>query len=165
MHSRSDVSPDTLPIELTEDGIEVEYLDGRAVFYRGVPTPVEGSVKTAPGKDTHVLVTDKSETQGVLVYVNERNTEDAILEDTGVGRVVLDDGEETTVFPGVAVSESAMRIEIDADTEAVDGRIFVFEEDELGERSFELVPPGSTDDSGAEGDGGEDGEDDVDSQA
>jgi hypothetical protein len=146
MHSRSDVSPDTLPIELTEDGIAVEYLDGREVFYRGVPTPVEGSVKTAPGKDTHVLVTDKSETQGVLVYVNERNTENEILEETGVGRVMLDDSEETTVFPGVAVSESAMRIEIDADTDAVDGRVFVFEEDELGERSFEIVPPGTTDD-------------------
>ncbi len=159
MHSRSDVSPDTLPIELTEDGIEVEYLDGRSVFYRGVPTPIEGSVKTAPGKETHVLVTDKSETQGVLVYVNEQNTEDEILEDTGVGRVILDDDEETTVFPGVAVSESSMRIEIDADTEAVDGRVFVFEEDELGERSFELVPPGSTDESD-EGSG--DGEKNVD---
>ena len=144
MHSRSDVSPKTLPIELTEDGIAVEYLDGREVFYRGVPTPIEESVKTAPGKETHVLVSDKSETQGVLVYVNERNTEDEILEDTGVGRVVLDDGEETTVFPGVAVRESAMRIEIDADLNAVDGRVFVFEEDELGERSFELVPDGTT---------------------
>ena len=146
MHSRSDVSPKTLPIELTEDGIAVEYLDGREVFYRGVPTPVEGTVKTAPGKDTHVLVTDKSETQGVLVYVNERNTEDEILEDTGVGRVMLDDGEETTVFPGVAVNERAMRIEVDADIDAVDGRVFVFAEDELGERSFELVPEGTTDD-------------------
>jgi hypothetical protein len=150
MHSRSDVSPKTLPIELTEDGIAVEYLDGREVFYRGVPTPIEESVKTAPGKETHVLVSDKSETQGVLVYVNERNTEDEILEDTGVGRVVLDDGEETTVFPGVAVSEQAMRIEIDADLGAVDGRVFVFEEDELGERSFELVPEGATDDGDAD---------------
>lgn len=146
MNSRSDVSPDTLPVELTEDGIEVEYLDGRQVFYRGVPTPVEKSVKTAPGKDIHVLVTDASETQGVLVYVNERNTEDEILEDTGVGRVMLDTGEETTVFPGVTVRENAMRVGIEADTDAVDGRTFVFEEDEFSERSFEIVPPGTTDD-------------------
>jgi len=142
MHSRSDVAPDTLPIELTADGIEVEYKDGRSVFYRGVPTKVEGSVKTAPGKDVHVLVSDKSETQGVLVYVNELNTEDEILEDTGVGRVMLDKGEETTVFPGVTVRESQMRIDVEMDTDAVDGRVFVFEEDELGERSFELVPEG-----------------------
>jgi hypothetical protein len=142
MHSRSDVAPDTLPIELTADGIEVEYKDGRNVFYRGVPTKVEGSVKTAPGKDVHVLVSDKSETQGVLVYVNELNTEDEILEDTGVGRVMLDKGEETTVFPGVTVRESQMRIDVEMDTDAVDGRVFVFEEDELGERSFELVPEG-----------------------
>jgi hypothetical protein len=141
MHQRSDVPPDTLPAELTEDGIEVEYLDGRTVFYRGVPTAVEGSVKTAPGKDTHVLVTDAGDNQGVLVYVNELNTENEILEDTGVGRVMLEDGEETTVFPGVTVRESAMRIEVEVDHGTVDGRVFVFEEDELGERSFEVVPP------------------------
>ncbi len=146
MHQRSDVAPDTLPIELTDDGIEVEYLDGRRVFYRGVPTAVEESVTTAPGKDTHVLVTDAGDNQGVLVYVNELNTENEILEDTGVGRVMLEDSEETTVFPGVTVRESAMRIEVEADTDAVDGRVFVFEEDEMGERSFELVPPGTTDD-------------------
>jgi len=145
MHARSDVPPDTLPIELTADGIEVEYTDGRKVFYRGVPTKVADSVKTAPGKDVHVLVTDKRETQGVLVYVNELNTEDEILEETGVGRVMLDEGEETTVFPGVTVRDAQMRIEIDPDPETVDGRVFVFEEDEMGERSFELVPPGEMD--------------------
>ncbi len=145
MHARSDVPPDTLPIELTEEGIEVEYKDGRSVFYRGVPTKVEGEVKTAPGKDVHVLVSDKSESQGVLVYVNELNTEDEILEETGVGRVMLEKSEETTVFPGVSVSESQMRIDVKMDTEAVDGRVFVFEEDELGERSFELVPEGEGD--------------------
>jgi hypothetical protein len=141
MHKRSDVPPDTLPVELTDDGIEVEYLDGRTVFYRGVPTAVEESVKTAPGKDTHVLVTDAGDNQGVLVYVNELNTENEILEDTGVGRVMLDGNEETTVFPGVTVRESAMRIEVEVAHGTVDGRVFVFEEDELGERSFEVVPP------------------------
>lgn len=142
MHSRSDVPPDTLPIELTPDGVEITYNDGRSVFYRGVPTKVEGAVKTAPGKDVHVLVSDKTETQGVLVYVNELNTEAEILEETGVGRVMLDKAEETTVFPGVTVRESQMRIDVEMDADAVDGRVFVFEEDELGERSFELVPEG-----------------------
>jgi len=151
MHQRSDVPPDTLSVDLTEDGIAVEYLDGRAVFYRGVPTAVEESLKTAPGKDTHVLVTDAGDNQGVLVYVNELNTENEILEDTGVGRVMLDDGEETTVFPGVTVRESAMRIQVEVDHETVDGRVFVFEEDELGERSFELVPPGEGEDVGDDG--------------
>lgn len=139
MPTRSEVAPDTLQVRLTDGGIAVEYTDDREVFYHGVPTPVEGQVKAAPTKDVHVLVTDESESQGVLVYVNERKTEDEILEDSGVGRVLLEDGEETTVFPGVAVREVQMRTEVEFDPTVVDGRVFVFVEDEMGERSFELV--------------------------
>ena len=139
MPSRSEVAPDTLEVRLVDEWIEVEYTDGRQVFYHGVPTTVEGSVKTAPGKDVHVLVTDESESRGVLVYVNERKTEDEILEDTGVGRILLDGAEEATVFPGVTVRETEMRIAVEHDPSVVDGRVFVFEEDEMGERSFELV--------------------------
>jgi len=149
MDSRSDVPPDTLPVELTPDGVEVTYQDGRRVFYRGVPAKVSESVRTAPGKDVHVLVTDEGERRGVLVYVNERKTEDSILEGTGVGRVLLDRGEETTVFPGVTVRERQLRVEVEADPVVVDGRVFVFEEDEMGERSFELVADGAADDGGA----------------
>ena len=139
MTSHSEVSPTTLPVELTADGIEVEYADGRRVFYRGVPEAVESPLQPPPGKDVHVLVTDASETQGVLVYVDERTTEDEILEDTGVGRVILAREEETTVFPGVAVRRGDVRVTVDADLEAVDGRVFVFAEDEMGEHAFELV--------------------------
>jgi hypothetical protein len=139
MESRSEVPPDTLPVELTPDGVEVTYQDGRRVFYRGVPARAAGSVTTAPGKDVHVLVTDEAERRGVLVYVDERKTEDEILEDTGVGRVLLEQGEETTVFPGVTVRERQLRAEIEADPAVVDGRVFVFEEDEMSEWSFELV--------------------------
>ncbi len=140
MTSHSEVPPDTVPISLDEDGVEVEYSDGRQVFYHGVPSAEEGSVTTAPGKDVHVLVTDDAETHGVLIYVNERKTEDEILEDSGVGRVLLDKGEETAVFPGVAVRNTGLRTEVDVDFDAVDGRVFVFEEDDMGERSFEIVP-------------------------
>ena len=139
MNAPRDVSPSTLPIELTEDGIAVEYLDGREIFYHGVPTATEGSVTTAPAKQVHVLVTDPDETQGVLLYVNDRNTDADILEDTGVGRVLLDEGETATPFPGVTVSHRSMRIEIAATLETVRGRVFVFEEDELSERQFEIV--------------------------
>ncbi|PSP82944.1 hypothetical protein BRC83_07845 [Halobacteriales archaeon QS_1_68_17] len=137
MSARNDVPPDTLQVSLQESGIEVEYTDGRAVFYRGVPEKVEDSVTTAPGKEVHVLVTDDTETEGVLVYVNDLRTHDDILESTGVGRVMLDDGEETTVFPGVTVASGAYRVTVEAGD--VDGRVFVFEEDEMGERSYELV--------------------------
>ena len=143
MEGRSEVAPDTLPVELQEDGVLVEYTDGREVFYRGVPEKVVGTLATPPGKDVHVLVTDGSDTQGVLVYVNERKTEDGILEDTGVGRVLLDREERTTVFPGVAVEDvgNGLRVEVEVeDPEVVDGRVFVFAEDGMSEHSYEVVP-------------------------
>jgi hypothetical protein len=139
MSNRSDVPPDTLGVSLTEDGIEVEYLDGRTAFYRGVPTAVADSVTTGPGKDVHVLVTDPTETQGVMVYVNDLKTHDDILDATGVGRVVVDDGTTETLFPGVDARVEGHRVTVAADPETARGRVFVFAEDEMGERSYELV--------------------------
>lgn len=98
MSYHSEHSPDTLSIDLTDGGIAVEYTDGREAFYHGVPAKVEESHTTAPGKEVHVLVTDPTETEGVLVYVNDRTTVDEIITETGVGRVLVDDGEETTLF-------------------------------------------------------------------
>ena len=142
MESRREVAPDTLRVSLEAEGVEVEYTDGRRVFYRGVPEPVAERVTTAPGKDVHVLVTDASETQGVLTYVDERTTEDEILENAGVGRVLLDSDEVASVYPGVTVRDAGMRVEVQADLSTVDGRVFVFEEDPMSERSFELVADG-----------------------
>lgn len=139
MSQRSEFSPDTLSIALTEAGIVVEYTDGREVFYHGVPTKIEESYTTAPGKEVHVLVTDPTETEGVLVYVNDRTTADDIIAASGVGRVLLDDTEETTLFPGVLVRAAGYRITVEADPETARGRVFVFEEDEMGERSVEVV--------------------------
>jgi len=99
MSARNDVAPDTLGVELTEDGIAVEYNDSRTVFYHGVPKKADGKLRTAPAKDAHGTVTDASETQGILVYVNDLNTHDDILEDTGVGRIMLDDGRRTNCSP------------------------------------------------------------------
>jgi hypothetical protein len=137
--ARNDVPPDTLSVDLTPDGVEVEYKDGRSAFYRGVPQKAGGSVRTAPGKDVHVLVTDETETQGVLVYVNDLNTHDDILESSGVGRLMLEPGERSSLFPGVEAENEQHRIVVDVDFGAADGRVFVFEEDEMGERSFEIV--------------------------
>lgn len=139
MSSREEVPPSTVGVELDDGGVAVEYLDGRTTYYHGVPAKAEGSLRTAPGKDVHVLVTDESEAEGVLVYVNERQTEGDILEDTGVGRVMLEKGEEASVFPGVTVTRTGYRFTVEADLNAVEGRVFVFEEDEMGERSHELV--------------------------
>ena len=142
MSNRSDIPPDTVSVDLTEDGIAVEYLDGRTAFYHGVPKTAEERVRTAPGKDTHVLITDATETSGILVYVNDLRTHDDILEQSGVGRVILDDGEADELFPGVTVSDEQMRVEVTVDFDVTDGRVFVFEEDEMGEVSYEIVPSG-----------------------
>jgi hypothetical protein len=139
MSARNDVAPDTLGVELTEDGILVEYTDGREAFYHGVPEKVDGTLRTQPGKLVQVLVTDPTETEGVLMYVNDRNTHDEILEETGVGRVMLDPGEAESLFPGVDVRMDGYAIEIEADPEVARGRVFVFEEDQLGESSYEFA--------------------------
>lgn len=135
----SDVAPDTVGVDLVDGGVVVEYTDGREVFYRGVPEQSEAPHQTAPGKEVHVLVTDETERHGVLVYVNERRSEDEILESSGVGRVMLGDGETSTLFPGVTVKGGRLRCEVQLERALVDGRVFVFEEDQFEERSYEVV--------------------------
>ncbi|ADQ67473.1 hypothetical protein GL213_09475 [Halogeometricum borinquense] len=140
MSARNDVPPSTLGVELLDHGVQVEYTDGRTTLYHGVPETVTGTLTTAPGKETHVLVTDPTETEGVMMYVNDLKTHDDILESTGVGRVILDAGEEEELFPGVSVRRTeGMRTEIEADPEVARGRVFVFEEDDWGESSYEFV--------------------------
>lgn len=139
MPPRNDIAPDTLEVSLEPEGVEVRYTDGRSVFYHGVPTKVEGSVTSAPGKDVHVLVTDPTEEEGVMLYVNDRTTVDEILESSGVGRVVIDRDQTESIFPGVEATNAGYRIEVEADPETARGRVFVFVEDELGESSYEIV--------------------------
>lgn len=139
MSARNDVAPDTLGVELTEDGIVVQYNDDRETFYHGVPKKESGTLRTTPGKLIQILVTDPTETEGVLMYVNDRNSHDSILEQSGVGRLMLEPGEEEEMFPGVTVRADGYAIEVEADPEVARGRVFVFEEDELGEASYEMV--------------------------
>jgi hypothetical protein len=138
MPARSDVPPDTVGVELTEDGVFVEYTDSRRTFYNGVPRRHEGTLRCQPGKDVQVLITDPTETEGVMVYVNDLKTHDEILESSGVGRVILADGDQEELFPGVEVAADGYAVEVSADPAVAGGRVFVFVEDELGERSYEL---------------------------
>ncbi|GGJ13511.1 hypothetical protein GCM10008995_24240 [Halobellus salinus] len=140
MSARNDVPPSTVGVDLVDAGVEVEYVDGRTTFYRGVPEPVTDTLTTPPKKETHVLVTDPTETEGVLLYINDLKTHDDILESTGAGRVILDDGETEEVFPGVTVRRpGGMRTEVEADPTLARGRVFVFVEDDWGEASYEFV--------------------------
>ncbi|AEH37600.1 DUF5796 family protein [Halopiger xanaduensis] len=146
MSERSNVAPSTIGVDFVEGGIVVEYLDGRDVFYHGPPKPVAESITTPPGKDVHVLVTDPDGLEGVMTYVNDRDTHDEILESTGVGRVMLEADDEEVLFPGVTVTTEAYSIRVEADLEVVDGRVFIFAEDELSEHAYELVAEGEVDD-------------------
>ena len=147
MTVRNDVSPETLHVSLESEGVEVEYLDGRSVFYHGVPEKRDGSVVCPPGRDVHVLVTSPDEREGVMVYVNDRNTHDEILESTGVGRVILERDEESALVPGVEAANRGYRIEVRADTDVARGRVFVFAEDQTSETAYEIVD--SVDDESA----------------
>jgi hypothetical protein len=141
MSARNDIAPETVNVELLDHGVAVEYIDGRQTLYRGVPETVTGSLTTPPGKQTHILVTDPTESEGVLMYINDLKTHDDVLESSGVGRVVLEQGSSETVFPGVTVScPGGMRTIIEADPETARGRVFVFVEDDWSEQSYEFMP-------------------------
>jgi len=140
MDAHSELSPETLAVEVQDAGVLLEYADGREVFYHGAPERVASPHQTAPGKDVHLLVTDASARQGVMLYVNERRTADDILAETGVGRLFVTEGENRDVFPGVTIRGGSLRCEIAVDHAAVDGRVLVFEEDQFEERSTEIVP-------------------------
>jgi hypothetical protein len=166
MSVRRDVPPGTVGVELLEHGVQVGYRDDRTTLYRGVPEAVTGTLTTAPGRETHVLVTDPTETEGVMVYVNDLKTHEDILESTGVGRVILDPGDEEELFPGVTVRRlGGGRNEVEADPDVAGGRVFVFVEDEMGEASYELVGEDAADEreavaeavAEADGDGEETG--------
>lgn len=139
MSVRSDVSPSTLGVVVNDDTVVVEYLDGRRVTYRDEPQRMLGAVRCQPGKHVHVLVTDPTTSEGVMVYINDRKTHDDILEATGVGRIVLDSNESAEVFPGVTARMDGHAVVVEADLSIAGGRVFVFEEDDLGERAFEIV--------------------------
>ncbi len=139
MPNRNDIPPDSVGVDLREEGVVVEYLDGRDTLYRGAPTKADESLQAGPGKEVHVLVTDDSNTQGVMMYVNDLKTHDDILEDSGVGRVILSAGESAILFPGVSARRDGERTVVEADSDEITGRIFVFVEDDWGEESYELV--------------------------
>ena len=145
MSQRNDVPPKTVGVELREEGVAVEYLDGRVTLYRGVPETVTGRLTAGPGRDVHVLVTDPTETEGVMLYVNDLKTAGEILADTGVGRVILAEDETESLFPGVTATRlSGQRTAISADPEVARGRVFVFLEDQWSEDSYEFVADADT---------------------
>jgi hypothetical protein len=165
MTERSDIAPETLSIALESEGVEVEYTDGRSVFYHGVPEKREERVVCPPGRDVHVLVSSPDGTEGVMVYVNDRSTHDEILESTGVGRVILERDAETSLFPGVEAKNRGYRIAVTIEPDVVDGRVFVFAEDQTAETAYELVEATEEEAGGDENGATRDGETDASTEA
>ncbi len=52
---------------------------------------------------------------------------------------MLEGDDEEVLFPGVTVSTTAYSIQVEAEPSTVDGRVFVFAEDEMSEHAYELV--------------------------
>ncbi|ERG88414.1 MAG: hypothetical protein J07HX5_00559 [halophilic archaeon J07HX5] len=132
------LSPEPLSVDCDGAGITVTYADGRTVLYRGVPASVGSTHTTAPGTEVHLLVTDHE--TGRLVYIDERTTDRAVLEQSGVGRLRLDANESCPAFPGVQVTRAGPRLKFVVDPDTFEASaVFVFEQDQFGERSVELL--------------------------
>lgn len=139
MSYRDPVAPETLAVDIKDDAITVEYLDGRAVTYDEHPTPTTPPVRAQQRRFIQVLVADAETNEGILIYVNDLDTEAEILEDTGVGRAIVRSGETTELFPGVTATVDGQTIRIDVDPDSIDERVFVFEESALTQRAYELT--------------------------
>ena len=139
MPQRESVAPASLSVDVTDDEVAVGYLDGHIVRYTAPTTPTEPPVRTQPRRLISVLVVAPDETEATLTYVNELNTDAEMLKDTGVGRVLVDPGERASIVPGVEAEGDGHAVVIHVDFSTVDGRVFVFEEDQFAEAGYELV--------------------------
>lgn len=137
MASRSNISPATLPVEWTEAGIEVTYLDGRRVTYRAPPEATTEAVRAPASSQAHVLIADRDSGSGTVVYVNDHKTADEILQDSGVGRVLVAAGDVATVAPGVDAIGYREAVEIGLEG-PTDRDVYVFVENQLRERAYQL---------------------------
>lgn len=138
MSTRETVPPGTLRVDRSDEGIVVRYLDGRRTVYRLEPEVTDPPLRTKPERLVQVLQVDESFSEGVLVYINDRDTAAEILEESGVGRVNLTPGESASVLPGVAVEMEGHSAVLDVDPAAVAGRLFVFAEGQLGSAAYEV---------------------------
>ena len=138
MTYRTNVSAVPLPVRRSDDTIEITYLDDRVVTYPG-PFQDEGTSLTANRTvEIHVLIVDNEFSEGMMIYLNDYDTVDDILESTGVGRIILDDGATESLYPGVRGSRQGERITVEVDTNAETAGVYVFVESQLKQDAYEL---------------------------
>lgn len=136
MEARSNVTPVPLTLDIGDESISLQYQDGRIVTYPG-PFNSREEVSATLTYEIHVLITDG--TEGRMVYINDYDTSDEVLESTGVGRVILEEGSSAAVYPGVTARREGERITIEADAEAIEGSVYTFVENQLEEYAYQLV--------------------------
>lgn len=141
MVHRDEVDPVPLDVGVVDGSLAVKYQDGRQVRYDQPLKRTDESVRVQSHRHIHVLVFDPSADQGILVYINDLNTEAEILSDTGVGRVFVSADDRRTIYPGVTATGDGRIVEIAAEFETLDEeRVFVFEESARVEQAYELFP-------------------------
>lgn len=137
----SDVSPATLPVDVDEEGVHVTYLDGRRVTYRASPKQRVETVDVPAWSHVHLLIVDADQSHGRMVYINDRHTDDEILESTGVGRVILAEERVAALGSGIDVKQVGERIHATVSTPVDHRLVFVFVEDQFQEHAYEVIPP------------------------
>ena len=144
MTYRTNVSPTFLPVRKRDSQIELTYLDDRTVTYSG---PFDTSLDTVEANrsvEVHVLIVDSEFKEGMMVYINDYDTVDDILESSGVGRIILPDGGVETLYPGVRVIRDGERIRVTAGEAPDDIWCFAFIESQLSEDAYRLCSPTGT---------------------
>lgn len=144
MQHRSNVSPVPLPVERESDRIRLTYLDGRVVTYRGPFDDRDGGVRANRSFAVHVLVVDPESEEGVMTYINDYDTSDDILESTGVGRVLLAEGESEAIYPGVTARLSGETIDVRVHSAVGQVNVYAFVENDRGESAVKLTGSGTS---------------------
>lgn len=143
MSPLGNVSPASLPVHAGDEGIEITYLDDRRVTYRATPESTQSPVRVQERSQVHVLIVGPDGDAGRLVSINDRKTSNNILERTGVGRVLLDDGGEATLAPGVDVHRSGEELIVHVSPVVGERRILVFVDTQRHEHAYEVAPTAS----------------------
>lgn len=145
MTALGNVSPAMLPVHAGDEGVEITYLDDRCVTYRATPESIQSPVRVQERSHVHALIFGPDGDAGRLVYINDRKTSDNILERTGVGRILLDDGAEATLAPGVDVRRAGEEIAVHVSRAAGERRVLVFVDTQRHEQAYEVAPRASAD--------------------
>lgn len=141
MEHRSNVSPVPLTVERSTEAVSLQYLDDRVVTYRGPFEESQSELRANRSFEVHILVIDPDTGEGIMTYINDYDTSDEILESTGVGRVLIDDGQREVIYPGITATLEGETIHVSLDSSIDDVWVYAFVENDRGESGSILASP------------------------